>query len=155
MKSFTLVLCAFMFLLSCEKDAFKLEKDQYLVFGTYNGYCQGNCTWLYKIDHKRLFADDMSTFVPGEDLKFEENALSKEKYDMAYEAFDKLPEELQETMDVSFGCPGCVDQDIIYLEYFDGADLYEWVVDTEKDALPKYLQEYAGKILEVVQELLK
>jgi len=150
MKTSAIIIVLFSIFISCEKENFTLEGEEYLIFGTYNGFCQGNCTSLFKINQEQLLSDDMSTFVPGETVKFEEAPLSKDKYDVAYEAFDRLPDELNETMDKSFGCPGCVDQDIIYLEYFDGVETHIWQVDTQVEDLPGYLVDYADRLVRIV-----
>ncbi len=153
MKNITILLFASLILFSCTKDEFKLEENDYLIFGIYNGFCMGNCTSLFKIDNLQLLEDNMSTFVPGEELLFKEDPLSDSKYELAYTAFEEIPQELKNHMDKSFGCPGCVDQDIIYLQYFDGADTYEWQVDTDTDALPEFLVPYTKKIVEIVDQL--
>ena len=154
MKNLAFVFIGMMFLFSCEKVE-KLQGDEYFIFGIYNGFCAKNCTTLFKLEGQKLFADDMDKHFPGNELKFEEVALSQEKYKLAEETFGLLPDKLLDAPEKSFGCPGCVDQDIILLIYFDGADIKEWTVDTDIDMLPDYLQDYAKQIKALVIMLVE
>jgi hypothetical protein len=154
MKNSFLFLFAFALILSCEK-ADKLEDNEYFIFGVYNGYCSENCSTLFKIEDEKLFADDVDAYYPGQELKFKDVPLSSSKYDFAIDAFENIPERLLNGSEMSFGCPGCVDQDIILLVYFDGSDEEIWTVDTDIDVLPDYLMSYAEEILTLVGELEK
>lgn len=152
MKNLVLVIFAIILLFSCEKVE-KLEGEEYFIFGVYNGFCSVDCTALFKLEDQRLLADDIDVYFADTELKFEEEGLEAEKYDLANEVFEQLPSELLETSEKSFGCPGCVDQDIILLIYFDGSEKMEWQVDTDVDQLPDYLQGYAQEIQDLVEEL--
>ena len=152
MKKIFLLLGLSMFIWSCEKAA-KLENDEYLVFGKFNGFCASNCTTLFKIEGGKLYADDMDRYLPGDDLVFESDPLPAEKYEEALKLYQDIPDKLKETTEMSFGCPGCVDQDIILLRYFDGADKKEWQVDSDIESNPEYLQDYAAEVLEVIEKL--
>jgi len=154
MKNLTLLLLAVSLFFSCEKTE-KLQGDEYFIFGTYNGFCVQNCTTLFKLEGGHLFADKMDKFIPGDELQFEENALSEDKFKLASDVFVDLPDKLQDTLEKSFGCPGCVDQDIILLVYFDGSDRMEWTVDTDIEMLPDYLQDYAQEIQDLVLVLVE
>ena len=142
-------------LISCAKDPIKLENEQFLIFGTYNGLCPGNCTSLFKLENGEVYADDFDFFQPTADFTFEETALEAEKYQIASQAYEELPEKLLAASEKSFGCPGCLDQEIIFLSYFDGAEHTDWQVDSDVDALPDYLKDYAVKIMEIVEALGK
>jgi ferredoxin len=152
MKKLLLFFFGLVLFTACEKVE-ELQDDEYFIFGTYNGFCGQNCTTLFKVEDESLFADDLDRYWPGQELKFEEVPLSEDKYNLAKDAFEKLPTKLLDSSEMSFGCPGCVDQDIILLVYFDGADEQIWQVDTDIDMIPEYLQDYASDILELVNKL--
>ncbi len=155
MKYLILALAVFLVLSSCTKDPIRLEEEQFLIFGTYSSFCLGNCTSLFKLENGQVFADDLSVFYPGEELKFEEVALSDAKYQLSIKAFEDLPENLLAGNEKSFGCPGCLDQDVIFLRYYDGMEVREWQLDTDPDVLPDYLKDYSQEIVEIVKALLK
>lgn len=154
MKNLIYYLFASALILSCQKVE-KLQDNQYFIFGIFNGYCLENCSTLFKIEDEKLFADDVDLYYPGQELRFEDIPLSGSKYDLALAAYDGLPSEMIDNSEMSFGCPGCLDQNIILLIHFDGIEEKMWLVDTDIEMIPDYLRDYAQDIISLVGRLEK
>lgn len=148
---FTIVFMSIL-LFSCTRDT-NIEGNEIFIFGIYNGFCAQGCSDLFKIEGGKLFADNEDQILDFNSLKFQEEELSEDKYKLAKNAYDNLPQDLFDEDEANFGCPGCVDQDIVYLSYFDGADTWEWTLDTEENVLPRYLADYVHQLKDIVQDL--
>ncbi|MBI1185719.1 hypothetical protein GC194_15740 [bacterium] len=145
-----ILLCSltFLFSASCQKDPSTTTAD-YLVFGTFYGMCAGGelCVEIFKIDHKNLWEDrndnypDRSNFYDG---KFEK--LSNDKFEATKDLLDKFPQELLNEKESTLGCPDCVDQGGMYVEYKKGNTHKFWIIDNSTSAIPEYLHSFADEL---------
>ncbi len=138
---------------SCEK--LRSPKD-YLVFGTFYGFCHGEmCTELFKLQDGVLYEDQKDGY-PNYQEDFYDGDFKKldgSDYEIAKHMLDDFPLKLLDETDVLFGCPDCADQGGFYLEYkVDGVHKY-FVLDQFKDNVPAYARSYLDEVNRVVQEL--
>ena len=154
MKHISIVLFLSLFLTSCS-DNLRLEEDSYLIFGTFNFFCQTDCSEFYKIENEQLFADNGDKFVNSATLEFDENPLKDTKYLVGKVALDMFPDSLLDSTETSFGCPGCVDQGSILVVYHDGTKTNEWQIDPFIEALPGFLKDYVSELKNALEILSK
>lgn len=140
-------------LISCsEKEHLKPAENKGITFGTYYGLCADNCTTIYKIEDGKLFLDEADRVIP-KDIPFQDFPLSDEKLNLAKEVMDAFPNELLQESESQIGCPDCADQGGYYLEWKENGERKVWRLDTNENALPRYLKPFVQKISEVIEEL--
>ena len=154
MKHISIILFLSLFLSSCS-DNLRSEEDGYLIFGTFNFFCQSDCSEFYKIENGQLFADNGDEFVDSETLEFNENPMEEAKYLVGKVALDMFPDSLVGSTEMTFGCPGCVDQGTILVVYNDGTETSEWQIDPFENALPNFLKDYVSEIKKALELLEK
>jgi len=136
----------------CSKEA-SLDQDE-LVFGIYSAFCRSECTNLYLYKDKKIFAQTQKFRFP-EDVKYSTTPLAKEKYEAALKVLALMPAEIKNAKE-NIGCPGCVDEPLIYLGFKEGADqtrvLY---VDIQENDLPTSLRSYVKDFLNMMDVLGK
>ncbi len=133
------------------------NSDDYMIFGTYHGFCMGDCTHLYKLEKGKLYPDAVERVYPSaeqrDSLIFSETPLAQELYALAKTLRDSIPNELLTTEEERIGCPDCADQGGIYIEIKIGDTIKSWNIDTQESSLPAYLIPYTRKVKEVMAEL--
>ena len=132
------------------------EEERTLIFGTYYGFCFGDCADIYKIESGKIFADreiDNFYLVRDEELPFESDPRPEEDYDVAETLLESFPNRLFDEEEETLGIPDAHDQGGIYLEIRTPDRTQRWFLDTQTDRLPEYLRDYAQKVLEIVREL--
>jgi hypothetical protein len=129
-------------------------KEDYLVFGTYRGFCAGDCVSLFKITTNELFADNMTGRF-DKPLSFNASALSSDKYAIAAALCAKFPLESTNAIDVTLGCPDCHDQGVVYVELKRGSVIRTWKIDPDDNAsgVPTEIRAYAKLISEITDKL--
>jgi hypothetical protein len=150
-----------MLLASCEEEqiANRSLSDSYLVFGTFAGLCQHNCVNYYLLDmQERMLYRLKSQENPstGKDLDLlnaERMQLPGKDFQLAKRLADTLPNQIIEESDATIGCPDCLDQGGIYLSFSESGVIYEFLLDTRKEAIPTYLQNYADDLKNVLREI--
>jgi len=147
---------------ACDKNDVQPEpeatlSETHFIFGTYHGFCMGDCAELYKIENDALFADTTDRFYPFSEpygtIEFQDTPLSTERYTVAVELLAAIPDELLNSEEQTFGCPDCADQGGIYIEIKDGADVQAWNIDISEDNLPEFLVPFVQQIKAVLGEL--
>lgn len=138
--------------ISCTRNTEITPNDE-MIFGIYNGFCAQSCSNLFFMKDGKLYADDEDQISDFQNIKFQETALPDAKYKLAQNAYDNLPQILFDDVILDLGCPGCVDQDIVYIKYFDGADYWEWRIDTDEDELSSELADYVHQMKDLIDDL--
>jgi hypothetical protein len=139
-----------LFFTSCTKD--KLENLDYFSFGNAYGFCQGNCANFFLIKGDKIYPDDMDYYY-GSSLKFMEEALPGEKYNLAKKLIDNFPAYLIDNPNRTFGCPDCADQGGIHIEIKEKGQIKRWHLDTTVSNLPAAIQDYVKEIAIVIEQL--
>jgi len=152
-----------LFLTACDKSddvqpsAEATINDQHFIFGVYRGFCMGDCAELYKIEGDALYADSTDRFYPFSDpygtIEFQPEALSQERYELAAELIEAVPQELLNSDEQTFGCPDCADQGGIYIEIKEGEDIQAWNIDYAEDNLPEFLVPFTQQVKAVIGDL--
>ena len=149
-KVFYILLVSFLFV-QCE-DRLQ-EEGSYFIFGRYNGFCMENCSQLYKYENGFVYEDDMNTVRDESELIFKEDANEEIDISSVEKLFNELPDELLEVQSKTYGCPGCLDQDIILVQYHDGKELSAWRLDSFTENMPENIAEYANRVLRLLDEM--
>ena len=132
------------------------EADISLVFGTYYGFCFGDCADIYKLEEGQLFADkEIENFYEfrDEELPFEADPRPEEDYSIAETLLETFPTRLFDEEEETLGIPDAHDQGGIYLEIRTPDRTQRWFLDTIAERLPEYLRDYAREVMEIVREL--
>jgi hypothetical protein len=131
----------------CAKDSV-LPADRF-IFGTYAvERLSGDGSNLYMVANGKAYADDDSIFNQYS-LHFKSSSLDQDKYTLAQALENSLPNYLMQHPNTRFGCPGCVDQPSIYVEYNRNGKTSWWILDTQVDANPAEIRSFAQLLLVV------
>ncbi len=161
-KSNFTFLCSILFVLTLSNCTMvdpvraELEINPVLVFGTYYGFCGGDCAHLYKIENQKLYADqgiDNLYLFRDRELPFATEPRPEEDYAKAKFLISDFPNQLLQEEQQTLGNPDAHDQGGIFLELTMGEEVKKWYLDTSTERLPEYLQEYAKQVMAVVEML--
>lgn len=131
--------------MSCMKTTEKLEDGDYIVFGTFYGFCIGEeCREMYMLTNEKLYEDidDSSTDEYVE--------LSADLYADVLDLEISIPTDLTALPDSTFGCPDCHDQGGVQLNMKKDGVIQSWTIDNDLDAIPTYLHSLVDLIHEKV-----
>jgi len=129
---------------SCSKD--KDKSEEYLIFGQSYGECQGvHCLDVFKVTGTKLYEDKDDKFLTGNYLWYD---LSPAKYNLVADLTELMPPKLRTEADQTFGCPDCYDQGTLIIQFFDGENLHEFLIDTDKRSIPDYLHQFVDVVRE-------
>jgi hypothetical protein len=128
-------------------------QDEFLIFGSFRGFCVGNCTAIYKIENGELYEDNIDRAILDE-LSFKSTPLARAKYDIAKDLLLNIPDELLLSNEETIGCPDCYDQGGYYVSFRSGDGLKSYRIDTRLDAeeFPATVH-YTDRIQEVLSLL--
>ena len=149
MKKLFLGFFAISILFSCNNDNEENDKSQfdYLIFGTSNGECLGeSCTETFKITNTTLYEDILDT--PYRNFEFV--ALENAKFNQVKDLIKFFPTQLLYQNQTVFGCPDCLDQGGIYIQYSKNGIIKSWRIDQDKSQIPKYLRSFVVKVNEKI-----
>jgi hypothetical protein len=128
--------------------------DDYIVFG-YVGLgwgCRANV--LYMISNEKLYADTSKIFCKNqENYQFSGFQLSDNEYNKSKIVLQTFPTELSKEESKTFGCPGCADGGMLFLQRKEkGKTVKTYRIDdaifnrntsTTNEPFPAYLYNYA------------
>jgi hypothetical protein len=134
----------------CSKEK-SLDFD-YFTFGTAYGECLGNCARFFQIKDNKLYADDMNYYF-NSDLKFLNEPLPAEKYNLAKKLIEDFPDYLRNNPNKTFGCPDCADQGGIHFVIKNNDKIEYWHIDTVLDNQPAEIKEYIQEMLSILEQL--
>ena len=97
---------------SCTEEE-TINQNDHLIFGTYFGFCIGNCAHLYKYENEQVFSDVVDRFTLDA-LIFSDDP-EPDLVDTARELADNFPRVLLNSDQETYGCPDCADQGTIFL----------------------------------------
>ena len=138
--------------------------DDYVVFG-YVGIgwgCRTNV--IYLISDGKLYADTSKIFCKTQDkYQFSGYQLPDNEYNKAAIVFQTLPVELSKQDSKTFGCPGCADGGMLFMQRKEkGKTLKSWRIDdaifrskndTNNEPFPGYLHNYAKDFSTLINRL--
>lgn len=156
MNRLLILVCSIALLMACQKEEQPepVATDDYLVFGHFYGFCQGeNCVEIFKLADTTLFEDQNdiypwidSTFYNGDFIE-----LDAEKFALADGLLDFFPEELLDEEEKTIGLPDAGDWGGLYIEYKVGDTHQAWILDQMKDNVPNYLHDFIDECNERIR----
>ena len=135
-------------LFSCNKDNDENDKTQfdYLIFGK-SGECLGeNCVETFKITDTTLYEDTLDT--PFQNFEFV--ALENAKFNQVKDLINFFPNQLLNQNQTVFGCPNCLDQGELFIQYSRNGIVKSWRIDQDKSQIPDYLHSFVDKVNEKI-----
>jgi len=141
-----------------------LERGPVLTFGRFYGKCNGDetCVEIFKLRQTKLIdnswlQEDTADNIPNADNFYKGifvDFIGSNRVDTKV-LIDKLPPELFLTglRFNSFGLPGSSDLGGYYLEYQDSNGRKLWLVDSNRNNIPKYLRSYITLVDSKINEL--
>jgi len=138
-----------MIISSCEKNnIFPLDNDSYLIFGHFHGECLGEtCIETFKLTENKLYEDSKDLYS---NTSFNFVKLEESKFDLVKDLVDYFPEQLLDEKEERFGCPDCLDQGGLFIQYSDNGNVKSWRIDKIKSEVPEYLHEFIDKVNEKI-----
>jgi hypothetical protein len=138
--------------------------DDYIVFG-YVGLgwgCRANV--LYMISNEKLYADTSKVFCKNqENYQFSGFQLPGSEYDRAKSVFQTFPTELSNEESKTFGCPGCADGGMLFIQRKEkGKVVKTYRIDdaifrsknsVTNEPFPAYLYNYAKDFGTLINDL--
>lgn len=140
-------------LLSCDKEDHSpdLSGNDYLIFGHFYGFCQGEeCVRTFKLTADKLYEDQNDNYMGHGDSDFAE--LSQERFEQVKHLPGLLPAELLQAESQTFGCPDCADQGGLYIEHAKDGEVRTWIIDNDKSAVPDYLHLFMDEVRAAIAE---
>ena len=137
-------------MLTCSKTPTFDQKE--LIFGINSQFCRSECTKLYLYKNEAIYPQVQKYRFPA-DVLFSTIPLGKEKYESALKVLALMPKEIKNATE-NIGCPGCVDEPVIYLGFKDGNDRDRIIlVDIKENDLPESLKTYVADFLKLMDLL--
>jgi hypothetical protein len=134
--------------------AYTPDNVEHFAFGTFYGFCIGNCTNVYKLQGDALFADKVEREYPDPKTTYQNQSLDTKSVNKAKDLLKALPEQLLGEDVETIGCPDCADQGGFYVEIkLKGKEVQYWRIDTNVNEHPTYLKDFLKQLNTLVQEL--
>lgn len=134
---------------ACEDTQVLDPEDDFIIFGTFDGYCYGGCDAFYRIDDSRLLKSlgkrySREGFYPFD--KFEE--LSNDKFNLVNDLEDNIPAALWDDLETHIGKADVSDVGVYYLEIQNDSIHRHWSFENgDLDLAPEY-RLFVNKIIE-------
>ncbi len=145
---------------ACDKDEEPLEagleKNEFLIFGEYAGFCVGeSCVEIFKIENGKLYEDFKDLYPSAQETGYlgEYSLLSNAKYELAIDLIHQFPGELKENVNLVIGMPDAYDQGGIYVEIMEGDKTYYWLIDRDTRNIPEYLHDWVNLVQERIDQI--
>lgn len=149
LKLISTIIFASLLAIGCEKDdEIKASESEYLIFGHFYGYCQGEeCIEIYKLENDRL-SEDTNDNYPTSTHYYDGNyiELSDSKFNLVKDLPDFIPAELLNNSEKIIGAPDAADGGGIYIEYYREGIKQSWLIDNTKTNVPEYLHNFIDEV---------
>jgi hypothetical protein len=153
--SFLLAITMTIFMTSCNDDD-PNEANEFVTFGRYYGFCQGeDCIQYFRVTKRKVFEypDNCLPIPVSSCYETNPTELSDAKADIAESLIDNFPDALFDESESTLGCPDCVDQGGLFIEILKNGDRRAWDIDQTKGNLPTYLHDYVDEINSVIDQM--
>jgi hypothetical protein len=134
---------------ACDKsEDLPLTDSNYLIFGHYYGLCMGEeCIETFKLTANELFEDTSDTYRQTD---FNFVPLANDLFERVQDLRDRIPAQLLDEADQTFGCPDCADQGGLLIQFVSGDNVQTWYLDQSQTAVPEYLHTFMDKVNEKI-----
>ncbi|MCC6462743.1 MAG: hypothetical protein IT260_19910 [Saprospiraceae bacterium] len=153
MKHVILLLLSFVVFFSCKKNCDCVPPPttaDYLIVGYSSCFCENCCTTAYKLADGKLYLGERTE---PDKYTFQSTALDPAKYNQAKVLLDEFPSELLDENNAMYGCGGCADQPVFYVEMKKDGQVYSWHIDSITDGFPDYVKAYSKHLSDVFAQL--
>lgn len=154
-KLMFLLLASGMLFQSCQKDEdTPMGNVEYIVFGHFFGECIGeDCVEIFKIENDVLYEDQKDNYPSNTNPYVGEYiTLDDAKYQLVKDLEVFIPNELFNETQTVIGQPDVADQGGYYFEIVEDGVQYHFRIDTNKEALPDYLMDFADVLQDYISK---
>lgn len=168
---FSIILLSVLGIFACQKQNINTAEsttnslfDDYLVFGHVGLGWGCRVSAMYMISNGKLYADTTNSFCKNQDnYVFSGYQLSDNEYTKVKNLTAQFPAELSKEGTKTFGCPGCADGGMLFLQRKEkGQELKSWRIDdtifyqdidVTNNPFPTYLLAYGKAFGKVIPEI--
>lgn len=151
MKNRILFIICLLFIFSCKKDEF--VHPDYIIFGSFGGFCANDCRYVYYLDDTKLLEDTTKLFFQNKELSNFSKQLSTDDFAIAKDLINKVPTALTKSNRTIFVDINVADQNIYYVQILLKGRTYYWTFDNFPNSTPSYLKPLADEVYRISNEL--
>lgn len=140
-----------LFLFSCNKDEF--AHPDYIIFGSFGGFCANDCRFIYYLDDSKLLEDSTKIFFQNKELSNFSKQLSNADFAVAKDLIHKVPTALIQSNKTIFVDINSADQNIYYVQILLKGRTYVWTFDNFPNSTPTFLKPLADEVQRVSDAL--
>ena len=149
MKKLIVLLLVLSIFTACKKDCH--YQSDYFIFGRYSSFCIDDCSKLFLMKDGKIYPDSIQGLSTN--LQFSKVPLTSSKYTIAFPLITSFPSFLQNTPNVTYGCPDCLDQGSYYIEKMENGVKKTWRIDTFIDSIPVQIQPYIHQMDSIINKI--
>lgn len=150
MKKLALVILALGLLTTCKKAELK---GRYFAFGSSHNMAIGDGLTFFLIKNGNLYSDNMDKSIYSEEWTFNNDKLPKEKYKLAKQLLDQLPDFFKDNDSNTFGCPDCADQGAFHLKIGEYNSVKTFHIDTKVSTQPTEIRAFIISLKSTLDKL--
>jgi hypothetical protein len=168
---FTIIFLTILGTMACQKEEINLTDptinttpDDYLVFGQVGLGWGCRASAMYMIANGKLYADTSNVFCKNQEkYSFSGYQLSDNEYNKVKNLVSQFPTELSNQGSKTFGCPGCADGGMLYIQRKEkGKEVKSWRIDetifyrdtdVTNNPFPAYLLPYGKTFGKIIPEI--
>lgn len=151
MKNRILFIICLLFIFSCKKDEF--THPDYIIFGSFGGFCDNDCRYIYYLDDTKLLEDSTKLFFQNKELSNFSKQLSSVDFAIAKDLIHKVPTALTKSNRTIFVDINVADQNIYFVQILLNGRTYTWTFDNMPNSTPSYLKPLADEVIRVSDRL--
>jgi hypothetical protein len=173
--AFMVVLLTILSMIACTKKEIEVlnsskkitveSLENYIVFANVGLGWGCRSSVIYMVADGKIYADTSKTFCKDqENYVFSGYQLAESEYNKVKSVMAEFPNELSKEESKTFGCPGCADGGMLFLQYKEkGQNVKNWRIDDavfyrETDVVnqpfPTYLSKFGqslGKVITLIK----
>lgn len=132
-------------ILSCKSDDdLTIDDGDYLIFGHYYGFCQGEqCVETFKLTSDKLYEDSLDLYDKDE---FRFYQLGNAIFEKVQDLKSQIPDQLYQEKEQTFGCPDRTDGGGLFVQISKDGKIFTWRFDQFKENVPEYLHPFMDSI---------
>lgn len=126
----------------------KPDSPEYIIFGRFAGECLGErCVEMYKLTGSQLLESITDTYPSAKHpYNGSFKALEPYLFEVIQPLQEEFPTQLLQEPAIIIGQPNARDQGGIYFEYYDKNIHRYWLIDTDRNNIPEYLQPFMNEL---------
>jgi hypothetical protein len=150
MKKLALIILVLVMFTTCRKAELK---GKYFAFGSSYNMAIGDGLTFFLIKNGNLYSDNMDRSNYKEEWTFNNDKLSKDKYKLAKQLLDKLPDYFKDNGSDTFGCPDCADQGAYHIKIGEHNSIKTFHIDTKVSTQPAEIREFIVSLSSTLKQL--